>query len=352
MLSLVDLDRILRLRRRARPVDAVVAVNGVCNARCQMCSIWHTQQAPVLDLSAIEALPRSLRDLNLSVGEPFLRDDLVDLARAARRRLPRARIVVSTNGFLTERILRTAAVWQQERLRIGIAVSVDGIGSMHDRVRGVRGAFRKIVATLRGFQALEYTPIKLGFTVTAANSGHLLAVYRLARRFGADISCTLAQDSPHYFQIEGQSDHRGHAPDLAREIEPMARAELSAWSPRRWARAYYLNLLLETARTGRRPLPCRAGRDSFFLDWTGSVFPCNVLPIRLGSVGNGNGLIPLLSSPESKQRLEPVDSCRRCWMVCSARTAMRRHWTRALGWIVRAQARRLAGVPVLHEERH
>ncbi len=346
MLSALETLRPLLPRRRARPRDAVLAVNGVCNAQCQMCSIWETEHAPSLDLSAIEALPRSLRDLNLSGGEPFLRDDLLDLARAARRRLPRARIVVSTNGFLTERVLRTAAACQRERLRIGIAVSVDGIGPMHDRVRGVPGAFRKVLATLRGLRALRYRPRTVAFTVTHHNPLHLWGVHRLATRLGAQFSCTLAQDSPHYFQIEGQSDHRGEAPALAGQLARVVRAELGRWSPKGWARAYYLTLLLHTARSGSRPLPCRAGRDFFYADWTGAVYPCNVLPIALGRLDGRTPVRDILSRPETRSALRPVDSCRRCWMVCTARSALRRAWPGALRWIVRAQARRLAGAPI------
>jgi MoaA/NifB/PqqE/SkfB family radical SAM enzyme len=333
-------------RRRARPRDAVVAVNGVCNARCRMCSIWGAQHAPLLDAAAIDALPASLRDLNLSGGEPFLRDDMVDLGRAARRRLPRARIVVSTNGFLTERILRAAAAWQKERARIGIAVSLDGIGPMHDQVRGVPGSFRKALATLRGLRALGFRPRKIAFTVTHDNPGHLWAVHRLATRLGAQFSCTLAQDSPHYFQIDGQADHRPEAPLLEKQVERVAKAELAAWSPKRWARAYYLSLLLETARNGRRPLPCRAGRDFFYADWNADVYPCNILPIRLGRIDTHSSVRDLLSGPEVRRQLDPVGSCRRCWMVCTARTALRRAWPRALRWIVRAQVRRLAGASI------
>jgi MoaA/NifB/PqqE/SkfB family radical SAM enzyme len=335
------------VRRRARPRDAVVAVNGVCNARCQMCSIWETEHAPLLDASALESLPRTLRDLNLSGGEPFLRADLVELARVARRRLPRARIVVSTNGFLSERILQAAAAWQRDGQRIGIAVSLDGIGGMHDEVRGVPGAYRRVVSTLRGLRALRYQPRAVAFTVTRRNVPHLGAVYRLARRLGARFSCTLAQDSPHYFQIEGQGDHRAEAAALAAQVEKVARAELASASPRRWARAYYLGLLADTARRGERPLPCRAGRDFFYADWRGAVYSCNVLPILLGRINGSGGVRELLSRPETRRALEPVEGCRRCWMVCTARTALRRHWRRAAGWIVRAQVRRLAGAPVL-----
>jgi MoaA/NifB/PqqE/SkfB family radical SAM enzyme len=345
MLPRPDLLRRLPFRRprSARPRDAVVAVNGVCNARCRMCSIWETQHAPLLPISALDALPHTLRDLNLTGGEPFLRDDMAEIGQSARRRLPAARIVVSTNGFLTERILRVAAAWRRDGLRIGIAVSVDGIGPMHDRVRGVPGAFRRVIATLRGLRALAYQPRKVAFTVTRDNVRHLAAVHRLARRLGSQFSCTLAQDSPHYFRVEGQADHRAEAPLLAEQVARVARAELGGFSPRRWARAWYLQLLLETARNGARPLPCRAGRDFFFADWNGMLYPCNVLPIALGKLGAQATPGELLATAAREGRLQPVDSCRRCWMVCTARTAMRRAWPQAVRWILAAQARRLTG---------
>ena len=58
------------------PVDAVLAVTYRCNARCTMCGIWSSKPVAELPPAAYARLPASLRDVNLTGGEPFLRDDL------------------------------------------------------------------------------------------------------------------------------------------------------------------------------------------------------------------------------------------------------------------------------------
>ncbi len=66
-----------------KPVDAVIAVTYRCNARCAMCGIWKSQPGPDLPPEVYRKLPSSLRDVNLTGGEPFLRDDLAAVHEAA-----------------------------------------------------------------------------------------------------------------------------------------------------------------------------------------------------------------------------------------------------------------------------
>ena len=88
-----------------KPVDAVLAVTYRCNARCAMCGIWKTDPGPDLPPETFGKLPSSLRDINLTGGEPSLRDDLPEVHAAARAACPKARTIVSTNGLLTDRIV-------------------------------------------------------------------------------------------------------------------------------------------------------------------------------------------------------------------------------------------------------
>ncbi len=46
----------------------------------------------------------------MSGGEPFLRDDLPDVVRVMREACPRARVVISTNGLATDRIVAAVAL--------------------------------------------------------------------------------------------------------------------------------------------------------------------------------------------------------------------------------------------------
>ncbi len=62
-----------------KPIDALVAITYRCNARCAMCNIWRAKPSEELRPDAYAALPASLRSVNLTGGEPFLRDDLPDI---------------------------------------------------------------------------------------------------------------------------------------------------------------------------------------------------------------------------------------------------------------------------------
>jgi MoaA/NifB/PqqE/SkfB family radical SAM enzyme len=121
------------------PIGCVAAVTYRCNSRCAMCDIWKQTPAerPELSPEDYRWLPASLRSINVSGGEPFLRDDLVEIVRVMREACPRARVVISTNGLATQRIVAAVPLMRD----VAVRVSVDGVGEAHDTLRGVQGAW-------------------------------------------------------------------------------------------------------------------------------------------------------------------------------------------------------------------
>jgi radical SAM protein with 4Fe4S-binding SPASM domain len=112
--------------------------------------------------------------LLFSGGEPLLREDLFDLAAYAAGK--GIRCVLSTNGTLitpavTKRIKEAGFSY--------VGVSLDGVGAVHDKIRGNKGAFD---AALRGIRCCQDTgiPVGLRFTVHAINVAELPAIFDLA----------------------------------------------------------------------------------------------------------------------------------------------------------------------------
>ena len=64
--------------------DAVLAVTYRCNARCKSCDVWKLPQGGEGELSPeeFELLPDTLRNINVSGGEPFMRPDLAEVVAA------------------------------------------------------------------------------------------------------------------------------------------------------------------------------------------------------------------------------------------------------------------------------
>ncbi len=317
-----------------RPTDAVIAVTWRCNARCEMCGIWKVEAGPEPPPEMYRKLPSSLRDVNLTGGEPFLRKDLPQVHAAVRAACPRAQTVVSSNGLLRERIVHAAREMTKAERNIGIAISIDGPAEVHDVQRGVPGAFDKALATVKALQDAGIVNLRLAFTATAANAGRLKSVYDLAHELGVQFTCAIQHSSEHYFHSETPSQGLPLG-ELRSQIEQVMSAELATASPKRWARAYFMQGLYDFACGRGRPLPCRAGRDFFFLDPSGQVFACNAAPFGMGDL-SAHSFEEIWTSAEASAARRKAAACPAgCWMICTARTAIKRRWALVLAWALK-----------------
>jgi MoaA/NifB/PqqE/SkfB family radical SAM enzyme len=297
-----------------------------------MCDIWKRPADRERELAADEYawLPASLRSINVSGGEPFLRDDLPDVVRVMRRACPRARIVISTNGLDPDRVERAASLME----RVAVRVSLDAAGPAHDRARGVPGAYERAVETVMRLKALGVSDLGLAATATASGEGELGAVERLAGELGVAFSASVAHSSPIYFGE--QTDERPTSEAVVADIAGIMRRRLASRRPSDWAKAYYLRGLVEYVRRKPRMLPCGAGEDHFFLDPWGDVYPCNVQGLRMGNIRDGS--FEELAARSRNAVREGVAGCReQCWMVCTVSPPMRRRPARPAAWIARAK---------------
>ncbi|MHC4156411.1 MAG: radical SAM protein, partial [Planctomycetota bacterium] len=136
-----------------RPI-VVWNITRACNLKCVHCYNDSGSSRADDELSTKEA-KEVLQDLAsfgvpsvlFSGGEPMLRKDLLELMDYARQL--GLRTVISTNGTL---ITEDAA---QSIQRVGVSyvgISLDGVGPVNDRFRGVKGAFDKAVQGIRNCQ--------------------------------------------------------------------------------------------------------------------------------------------------------------------------------------------------------
>jgi radical SAM protein with 4Fe4S-binding SPASM domain len=161
-----------------------------CNLHCAHCYSnsfdrdYPGELATCEGLALISELARfGVPTVLFSGGEPLTRPDLFTLAEAARS--AGMRTVLSTNGVLIDDATATriaAAGFSY------VGVSFDGIGQLHDRMRGKKGAFD---AALAGIRAARGAGLRTGvrFTLHALNRRDMGAVFDLAEREGVDRLC-------------------------------------------------------------------------------------------------------------------------------------------------------------------
>lgn len=149
-----------------------------CNLKCVHCYSNSENRGYDGELSTEEA-KRMIADLGefgvpallFSGGEPLMREDLFELAELAVKL--GIRPVISTNGTL---ITPKAAQKIKETGFGYVGISLDGIGEINDRFRGVTGAFD---AAMRGFRACVDAGQKVGLrlTMTRRNYNGLNSIF-------------------------------------------------------------------------------------------------------------------------------------------------------------------------------
>ncbi len=320
------------------PVDCVLALTYNCNSRCTMCDIWKIKNSPELAPEEFLKLPSSLKDINFSGGEPFLRKDLVEILKNVVIAAPQARIIISSNGFATELIINRTKELLKIKPDIGVAISIDGLGEMHNEMRGIPGGFDKAIDTVKKLKEIGVKKLRLAFTATDKNVNHLSKVYNLARELGVEFTHSFAQSSEFYFGGK-QNVHNPRGEMLNREYDYLIREELKSWNFKRWARAWFAYGMKKFVNSHNPMLSNAPGRDFFFLDPSGDIFPSvvhNVILTNIKELDSPTAFSNFWCSKEAEVVRKRIDDLKiPVWMICTARTAIKKHPLSAGLWFMK-----------------
>lgn len=135
------------------PLQAIWVINEECNLKCHFCNFWkgiyRQGDKKILTTSEVKNIIYKISRLKipyllLTGGEPFLRDDMLEILEYAVTKIDCIR--VQTNATLIEE--ETAQQIVKKQLLDEIWISLDGIGLTHDRIREREGVFQKVITAL------------------------------------------------------------------------------------------------------------------------------------------------------------------------------------------------------------
>jgi len=329
---------------KPQPRSALIATTFKCNARCVMCNIWRVKEHNDLKPEEYADLPRSLEHINVSGGEPFMRKDLVEIVAVLAQRCPDAHQVISSNGFLPDVLEEQVGRMLKITRKLGVRVSFDGVGAVHEEIRGTPGAFDRCVRSVRVLHQLGLKDLGIAFTASDGNLEQIDKAYQLSLDLGVQFSFAAAQSSTIFFQADGNSMLTRRAV-FAQQVDSLAARELRGWHPKRWYRALFETRLKHFV-LGQMPFNgCSAGSNSFYLSPDGTVFPCNIMNAPLGNLRE-QSFAELWSAPRAVEVRRRVDRCPHpCFMICSSASDMRHHPLQPLPWIAASKARAHLGLP-------
>ena len=183
-------------------------ITDACNLRCKHCDIWKLPAKMAIDnltekLLSDTVVEKSYAyygkafDISLGGGEPFAHPELQEIVSKIDQKYPGALKSISTNGILTKKIFRFLK--NNPGLNLKINISVDGLENIHDKIRGVQGAFQKTIQTIRVIKRVfPHQRIEMKMTIMRDNFLEISRVYHFSRKLGCFFSCKPADSMNNY----------------------------------------------------------------------------------------------------------------------------------------------------------
>lgn len=312
----------------ARKLNGTVIVTYRCNARCTMCNRYKEPSRPEDEISVdtIRKLPR-MYFTNITGGEPFIREDLKDIVRELKKLSDR--IVISTNGFFTDRIIDLC----KEFPDVGIRISIEGLELTNNEIRGLENGFQRGYQTLCRLKEMGMKDIGFGMTVQDRNAPDLIPLYKISEEMGMEFATASLHNSFYFVENKNIIHDR---PMVARNFEDLINALLRTSRPKNWFRAYFNHGLINYIYSQPRLLPCDMSIDTFFIDPFGDVMPCNGTRDKLvmGNLNRQDWDELWYSAQADKVRVATRSCDRQCWMIGSVSPAMHKYFLRPAAWVL------------------
>jgi MoaA/NifB/PqqE/SkfB family radical SAM enzyme len=287
------------LRRPFSPVMLNILVTSVCNMRCTHCFFTaELDDAPRKKLQMTtrqieqisETLGGNLSVLVLAGGEPFIRTDLPEIARAFYSNNKLGSLYITTNGVIQKRIFADVPRILQEcpGLNVTMALGIDGPQEQHDRIRRQPGSWEIVMDTARRLQQIQRGYPRLDVqTCTCfmhSNQGAMFEWYDFLKRDLRPDKININYIRPPAPDpLELQIDRARYA-ELARRIDEDSRSGAiknhyagDGGFFRAAIDVYMHGLIAKTEETRRAQLRCYAGTAGGVVYDEGTVSSCEIL---------------------------------------------------------------------------
>lgn len=313
----------------SKKLNGTVIVTYRCNAKCTMCNRYKAPSKPEEEISieTIKKLPE-MYFTNITGGEPFIRDDLKDIVRELLKKSDR--IVISTNGFFTDRIVELCKEFPQ----VGIRISIEGLEKTNNEIRGFDDGFNRGYTTLKKLVDMGMKDVGFGMTVQDRNAADLVPLYNISDELGMEFATASLHNS--FYFVESNNIIKDRL-TVAQNFEDLVNRLLDSNSPKKWFRAYFNHGLINYIFSQKRLLPCDMSFDTFFIDPYGDVMPCNGTKEKqvMGNL-NRQSWEELWNSEQAEKVRSFVRNCdRNCWMIGSVSPAMHKYIYKPAAWVIK-----------------
>jgi MoaA/NifB/PqqE/SkfB family radical SAM enzyme len=223
---------------------------------------------------------------------------------------------------------------------VGIRISIEGLPSTNDELRGIKDGFDRGLRTLLDLHRLGLKDIGFGITVSDKNVLEMIELYEMAKMMNLEFATAVVHNNYYFHKFDNKITK---VEELSKEFDKLITDMLKSKRVKNWFRAYFNYGLKNYVTGGRRLLPCKAGSNFFYLDPVGELWPCNGMEMGLGNLREKK-FEELWTGREAEEMRTKVRECEmNCWMIGSVAPMMvEKVWVPTL-WVIKQKLRLILG---------
>ena len=183
--------------------SAALNITDNCCFKCITCNQWKNYKKDEIGTEdwkniLLQLKEKGVRNISLAGGEPFMRDDIFEIISFASSL--GFRIGVITNGYLLNRDKIVRAIKSGvERF----SVSIDGVDESFDNIRGVKGAYNRVLNNCRiltEYKHKNIIDVNIYFTLMKKTLNTYRAVFKIVDEFQFPLVVNLLDYTPYFFR--------------------------------------------------------------------------------------------------------------------------------------------------------
>lgn len=296
-----------------------------CNSRCVMCNIWrmdHRNEATVEEFSQFmrDHIFKEIEAVGINGGEPSLIPNLSEYANEILK-LPKLKMLsIFSNGFCQKPFLKALEdiyrACREKGVNFSVAISLDGVGKIHNKVRGKSNAFEKTISTIDEIIINQYKycdNYTVVCTIVKQNIDYLIELHAYAQSKNYNIAYHLGVDNK---RIESNKIRNQYSViysplrQAAKEFFHYQFSQATAFQDRfkYFSIYYWLN-----AQSPKRLLGCAWQDEGVTLDARGELYYCAVESDSMGSLRSDSGETMFFGDKNINHRMNIIkNNCDEC----------------------------------------
>ncbi len=285
-----------------RPYKLNFSITYWCQSKCLTCNIWKIKPKGELTLNEIKEFAKKntyFKWIELTGGEPFLRSDIVEIAKTFKDNSKELyMLTMPTNSLCNHEMVekKIRKILNLKIPKVVITLSLDGYRELEDKIRGVTGNFDRVIKMAKLLQSLKKEHNNLdfvfGYTLSKYNQGELETTYNAVKReipniTPNDFHVNIGQLSSNYYS----NNEMNMLPDksiVINDIQNLIKRRRKKFDMMQIIETTFLKNLVYYIQTGKPPMRSRSLDASLFLDSFGNIYPSIMWDKKIANIKDIN----------------------------------------------------------------